>query len=204
MKASAKSEPLELKFKPLKPDRWSDFELLFGERGACGGCWCMYWRLDRKRFSEQKGAKNKAAMKRLVSEGRIPGILAYARTPASNGRARWQPVGWCSVAPRTEFPALGRSRILKPIDEREVWSVACLFVAKPFRRRGVTVGLLRAAAEYVAQRGGQVVEGYPIDPKQASMPDVFAWTGLESAFSQAGFAECARRSETRPIMRIEV
>ena len=26
---------------PLTPDRWDDFETLFGERGACGGCWCM-------------------------------------------------------------------------------------------------------------------------------------------------------------------
>jgi GNAT superfamily N-acetyltransferase len=93
---------------------------------------------------------------------------------------------------------------LKPIDEREVWSVACLFVAKPFRRRGVTVGLLRAAGEFVARRGGKIVEGYPIDPKQDSMPDVFAWTGLKSAFNKAGFSECARRSETRPIMRIDV
>jgi GNAT superfamily N-acetyltransferase len=164
----------------------------------------MYWRLDRKRFSEQKGAKNKAAMKRLVSAGQSPGILAYARTTASKGAARWQPVGWCSVAPRTDFPVLSRSRVLKPIDEREVWSVACLFVAKPFRRRGVTVGLLRAAADYVAGRGGRIVEGYPIDPKKDDMPDVFAWTGLESAFNKAGFKECARRSETRPIMRIEV
>ncbi|HEB84575.1 MAG TPA: N-acetyltransferase, partial [Bacteroidetes bacterium] len=29
---------------PLSPERWGDFEALFGERGACGGCWCMYWR----------------------------------------------------------------------------------------------------------------------------------------------------------------
>ena len=22
-------------------------EALFGERGACAGCWCMHWRLER-------------------------------------------------------------------------------------------------------------------------------------------------------------
>jgi GNAT superfamily N-acetyltransferase len=184
-----------LTFRPLIPARWKDFEDLFGERGACGGCWCMYWRLPRQTFEAQKGAKNRLAMKRIVSSGNVPGILAYY-----DGKA----VGWCSVAPRESFPALGRSRILKPLDDKPVWSVACLFVAKPYRRKGVTVGLLRAAADYVAARGGRIVEGYPVEPKTDSVPDVFAWTGLASAFRKAGFKECARRSDTRPIMRRRV
>jgi len=27
----------KLEFHPLTPERWRDFEALFGERGACGG-----------------------------------------------------------------------------------------------------------------------------------------------------------------------
>jgi GNAT superfamily N-acetyltransferase len=94
--------------------------------------------------------------------------------------------------------------VLKPLDDTPVWSVACLFVAKEHRNSGVSVQLLRAAAEHVKQHGGQVVEGYPVEPKSRRMPPAFVWTGLATAFVRAGFVECARRSETRPIMRYEI
>lgn len=181
-----------LRFAPLSPGSWNDFETLFGERGACGGCWCMWWRLKRSVFNQQKGGENKAAMRLLMEQGHIPGILAYR-----DGK----PVGWCSVAPRQEFSALERSRILKPIDEKPVWSVVCFFIDKANRNRGVTVRLLEAAIRHVERQEGKIVEGYPVEPKAGRMPDVFAYTGLASAFLKAGFKECVRRSETRPIMR---
>ena len=92
-------------------------------------------------------------------------------------------------------------RGLAPLDETPVWSVTCFFVAKDFRRQGVTVKLLRAAVEFVRERGGRVVEGYPVEPYSDAMPAAFAWTGLAAAFRKAGFKECARRSAARPIMR---
>ncbi len=69
---------MELEFHPLTPDRWADFESLFGERGACGGCWCMHWRLAHADYERQKGEANKQAMKALVASGEVPGLLAYA------------------------------------------------------------------------------------------------------------------------------
>jgi len=182
----------QLQFRPLTSDRWGDFETLFGARGACGGCWCMLWRLKRSEFEKQKGDKNKAALKAVVDSGEAPGILAYA-----NGGA----IGWCAVAPRETYPALDRSRVLKRIDDKPVWSIVCLFIAKEYRRKGVSVELLKAAAHYVRKRGVRLVEGYPVEPRKDAMPDVFAWTGVASAFLKAGFVECERRSETRPIMR---
>ena len=185
----------KLSFAPLTPDRWADFETLFGERGACGGCWCMLWRRTRAAFEAGKGAGNKSAMKALVKNDHIPGLLAY-----SNG----VPVGWCAVAPREDYPALARSRVLKAVDDTAVWSVSCLFVAKSHRHKGVSVELLKAAARFVAERGGTVVEGYPVEPKTPEMPAVFAWTGLASAFLRAGFREHRRGSATRPIMRLAI
>ena len=99
---------------------------------------------------------------------------------------------------------LSRSRILKQVDEEPVWSIVCLFVKKSLRNQGISIKLLSKAIEYVKQQGGQVVEGYPVEPKKDRMPEVFALTGLASAFRQAGFVECARRSETRPIMRYHI
>lgn len=181
-----------LEFHPLSPERWKDLESLFGERGACGGCWCMWWRLKRSQFEKQKGEENRKALKKIVDSGEIPGLLAYA-----NG----QPIAWCSVAPRETFPVLERSRTLKRIDDQPVWSVVCFFVAKPFRRKGLTVKLLRASLEYAKEHGARIVEGYPVEPKKTSIPDAFAFTGLVSVFRKARFVEVLRRSETRPIMR---
>jgi GNAT superfamily N-acetyltransferase len=184
-----------LTFHPLVPERWADLERLFGQRGACGGCWCMWWRLSRSEFTRRKGEGNRRALRRIVGAGRVPGLLAYAGG---------EPVGWCSVAPRDDFPVLDRSRTLKRVDERPVWSVVCLFVARPFRRRGVSVKLLEAAADHVRRQGGELVEGYPVESRTGAMPDAFAWTGLAQAFRDAGFEEVARRSPSRPIMRRKV
>ena len=186
------AESLKLEFHPVTQKRWSDFETLFGEKGACGGCWCMWWRLTRKEFERQKGEANRLAMKTIVESGEIPGLLAYSEK---------RPLAWCSVAPRESFPALERSRVLKKIDDRPVWSISCFFINKDFRKKGLSVRILEAAVDYVKQQGGNIVEGYPVEPKQGKTADAFAWTGLASFFKKAGFVECARRSETRPIMR---
>lgn len=185
----------KLEFHPLTPERWADLEKLFGPRGATGGCWCMYFRLPGKTYEQNKGEINRRMLKGLVDSGEPPGILAYAGV---------EPVGWCSLAPRPEYTRLEKSRILKPVDERPVWSVVCFFVAKAYRRQGVTVRLLRAAVEYAASQGAQIVEGYPLDPPEGNVPDVFAYHGLLETFRQAGFVEVERRSPTRPILRLEL
>jgi GNAT superfamily N-acetyltransferase len=152
----------------------------------------MWWRLKRSEFEQQKGEGNRKAIKRIVDSGEVPGILAYA-----DGQA----VAWCSVAPREAYPALERSRTLKQVDDKPVWSIVCFFVAKPFRGRGITLKLLRAAIEHVDKHDGKIVEGYPIEPKGGRIPDTFAYTGLVSTFREAGFVQVANRSERRPIMR---
>lgn len=151
----------------------------------------MAWRLAHQEYERGKGARNKRAFKKIVTSGDVPGLLAYIDN---------EPVGWCSVAPRSTFPFLERSRILKRLDEKPVWSVSCLFVLRPHRRRRISVKLLEAAVDFARRQGAPAIEGYPNDPP-SPMPDTFAWTGLASAFERAGFVEVARRSSHRPIMR---
>ena len=152
----------------------------------------MFWKLRRSEFEQQKGEANRREQKAIVDSGKIPGILAY-----SNG----EPVGWCAVEPRVNYSLLERSRILKPLDDQPVWSMTCFYVAKAYRHKGLTVELLHAAVEHVARQGGKIVEGYPTEPRAGSLPDAFVYTGLASAFREAGFVEVTRRSETRPIFR---
>lgn len=182
---------LKLTIRPLTPSRWRDLEKLFGRNGACAGCWCMWWRFPAARWRAQKGSGNRKAMRSLVKTGPPPGLLAY-----SDG----QPVGWCAVAPRASYGRLCNSRVLQPVDDKPVWSVTCFFVAREYRRRGVSEQLLKAAASFARKCGATMLEGYPIEPKR-EQPDIFVYTGLASAFRKAGFEEVVRRSPTRPIFR---
>jgi len=183
---------MKLDIHPLTPGRWADLVALFGARGACGGCWCMWWRLTRSEFEKRKGAGNRRSLRKLVDSGAVPGIIAYYRG---------EPVAWCSVGPRGDYSALGRSRVLAPVDDRPVWSIVCFFIAKPFRKKGLSRELIRAALAFAKERGAAIVEGYPVEPKKGITADVFAHTGLAKTFRAAGFVEVARRSETRPFMR---
>jgi GNAT superfamily N-acetyltransferase len=188
MSKAAKS----LQWRELSPETWADFERLFGERGACGGCWCMTWRRPKRDFRTESGAGNKAAMKRLMTSGAPVGILFY-----KGGEA----VGWCSVAPREQFLALANSRVWAPVDDKPVWSVSCFFLAKGARKQGLSVELLKAAAEFARQHGAKIVEGYPQDLGDKTLPAAFVWTGPQKSFDRAGFKVAERRSKAKPIMR---
>lgn len=188
---SIEPESLDLSFHPLTQKLWRDFELLFGNNGACGGCWCMYWKLRGKNFDENRGDVARQMQKSIVDSKTVPGLLAY-----SEG----YPVGWIAIEPRSAYPKLAHSRVLKPVDDQEVWSVTCFFIEKKHRHKGIAVELLKAAVEYVKKRGGKIVEGYPLELKE-NQPDPFVFTGTASAFVRAGFVEVARNGPTRPIFR---
>jgi len=177
----------------LTPDRWDDFEQLFGAKGAYGGCWCMWWRLTRAQFERQQGEQNRRAMKEIVDSGRVPGIIGYLGERS---------VAWCSVAPRSEYGALNRSRVLKPIDDRPVWSIVCFFVAREHRGHGALVELIRGAVRHAFDHGATILEAYPTVPSNDNVPPVSSYMGFPDVFASAGFVEVARPSRSKRIMRI--
>jgi GNAT superfamily N-acetyltransferase len=154
----------------------------------------MWWRLTGPQWSETRGEGNKAAFKKLVKSGAVPGILGYV-----DG----QPAGWCAIAPRVAHLRLReeRVRIFKKVDDEPVWTITCFFVARPYRRKGMMLYQLNAAVEYAKSHGATIIEGYPLDTEGAHKADTSAYTGLMSAFLKAGFVEVLRRHEGRPIMR---
>lgn len=184
--------PPAIRIEPAAAERWADLERLFGTRGACGGCWCMWYRLPRAEYERRKGAANRRLLRELVGSGAPCGVMAYAGE---------EPVGWCAIAPRAAFRRLENARTLRPVDDQPVWSIVCLFVSRRHRRRGVSVALLRGAVAYAGSFGARIVEGYPVEPASEAMPPVFAHSGTAAAFRAAGFDEVARPSPTRAIMR---
>jgi GNAT superfamily N-acetyltransferase len=189
-----KPEPkLKFSFHPLTLERWKDFEKLFGTNGACAGCWCMYWFMNKKEYDEKrKNGKTKKEMKKMVKEETVPGIIAYENE---------NPVGWIAIQPREKYTKLANSKILAPVDDKSVWSIVCFFVHKNFRKMGVSTELIKNAYNFASSKGGTIVEAYPTETKTNNSAPVFIYTGTASAFKKAGFKEVARRSETRPIMR---
>ena len=180
-----------VRFLPLTPARFPDLEALFGARGACGGCWCMWWRLTRPQYDAGRGEPNRRALRSLVGGGAVPGLLAY------EGR---HPVGWVAVEPRAAYPRLARARTLRPVDEEPVWSITCLFVAREQRRRGLTGALVDAAVEHAFRRGAPAVEAYPVVPRGATAA-AFLYTGVLSTYLGRGFEVVARPSASRAVVR---
>jgi hypothetical protein len=188
---------------PLTPERWDDLVALFGPNGASCGCWCMSFRLAGAQFRAQcagGGAANREALRALTTAGNVPGILAYEGDI---------PVGWCAVGPRSTFPKLDRSSIYRRRDDVDapadtpVWSIVCFYIGRTYRRRGVMAYLVRAAVEYVHERGGGIVEACPRrEPGDHAAGT--AWAGLLPVFTAAGFAEAARPSLVRSIVRYTV
>ena len=152
----------------------------------------MSWRLTSSAFEKLKGDGNKKTMKSLVKQKEQVGIIGYL------GK---EPVGWCSFSPREKFVRLANSRVLAPIDDQAVWSITCFFIAKKYRRTGMSVELLKAVIKFCQKKKVKILEGYPTVPYNENIPAAFAWTGIPSAFEKAGFIEVARRSKSRPIMR---
>lgn len=179
----------------MTPERWGDLVRLFGERGAYGGCWCMWWRVSSSEFRAETGAGNREAMRSTVESGRVPGLLAYL-----DG----EPAGWISVGPRADFPRLERSPLTRELEGGEPWSVVCFYVDRRHRLRGVAAALLDAAVRYALEHGAEAVEGYPYDPEAASTRPPEAWTGVPSLFLQAGFREVARPRPGRPVMWLDL
>jgi GNAT superfamily N-acetyltransferase len=154
----------------------------------------MAWRVSRSQFARQGRDGNKHALRALVDAGDVPGLLAYVAGEAA---------GWCAVGPREVFPVLGRSPVLRPIDDIPVWSVVCFAVASPFRRQGLSAALLRAAIAYAHAHGARFLEGYPVD-RPAGEPAILTPTGAASTFRAAGFREVGRRTPDRPILRYTI
>lgn len=154
----------------------------------------MYWRLPRggKLWLEQKGAKNKRAFKRLVNSGRVLGCLAFAGG---------EPVGWCCVGPREDFPRLQRTKALATDWDASTWSVVCFYIRSAWRGKGVASALLDEAVAVARAHGARTLEAYPVKVKAdgSLMPAAFAWTGAPRLFEKAKFADVTPPGNSRPI-----
>jgi GNAT superfamily N-acetyltransferase len=171
---------MRLTTREVDPESFPDVEALFGKNGACGGCWCQAWRIEKgERWNEIKGAPAKKRLRKGILAGATHGILAF------DGAT---PVGWCTFGPRDSFPRLNRARSLKCDDASRVWSLPCFFVTRDHRGRGVAKAMLVHALRAMKERGAEFAEAYPSKPgRDGRYIATFSWTGTMSLFEKAGF-----------------
>jgi GNAT superfamily N-acetyltransferase len=179
---------------PLTHETWSDLEQLFARPGGSivRGCWCMYYRKSGKvSVNSSSGEDNKQQLQELLDGDTAPGLIGYLDGV---------PVGWISLGPRGDYHKLRRSRVMKPVDEVEVWSIVCTYIDKAHRGLGVQHRLLAAAIDFARDNGVRMLEAYPVDKPERSHDD-FMFFGSRTLYARAGFTEVVRRSPTRIVMR---
>lgn len=154
--------------------RFEDFATVVGtKRADARGCWCMSYRDSRVEPSERPGW-----MSAQCTSEPGPGVLVYVDDEVA---------GWCSVAPRSTYRRLMRSRTLPQVDDRDPWSAVCFVVRPAHRRRGLMHVLLAGAVDHAAAHGAEVVEGYPVDVGDDRVDLISGYVGTTRLFEQAGF-----------------
>lgn len=170
--------------------RFDDFRLVVGTKSTtAGGCWCTAYR-DASVPTDQRADY----MRQQCETDPGPGVLAYVDD---------EPAGWCSVAPRSTYRRLMRSRTIPFVDDRDPWSVVCFVVRPPFRKRGLMHALLAGAVEHARAHGAEVVEGYPVEAGGTRVDLISGYVGSVELFEAGGFevvAPTSGRSGGRPRM----
>jgi GNAT superfamily N-acetyltransferase len=164
--------------RPLTPDRVDDFATVANPNRRPSHCWCLSHRLSAREITELGGGSREAAFRALCARENPPGVIGY-----EDG----EPVGWCSIGPRSENTRLSQSRLIRPLDDVPVWSIICVVIRGGHRRRGYTTPLINGAVEYAATRGAPAVESYPVDPGSGRIDLTMAFVGTRAMFANAGF-----------------
>jgi ribosomal protein S18 acetylase RimI-like enzyme len=190
----------DLDIQPLTPERFGDLAALFEEGGDPKWCWCTYFRVRGRDWSNSTAESNRAELESRAGDDPPAGLLAY-----DGDRV----VGWVSLGPRTTYERLEASRVLAPVDERPAWSIVCFVVSRSARGRGVARAMLDAAIRHAKAHGATLLEAYPVDTAGERVPAANAYRGTLRMFEAAGFTEVARRranasSPERPIVRLEI
>lgn len=180
---------MKLRIRPLTQELWPALEEMFGAKGGCGGCWCMYWRIGPA-YARRERDSNKADFRRVVADGPPPGLIAFDGDVA---------VGWCQLTKRDGL--LWLDRAWPQVGDAPPWSISCFYVRIEYRRQGITSSLIREAIKTARRAGAKTLEAYPLDGDLSSSA---SGTGYVSTFERAGFEAAAHRSPARPVMRLDL
>lgn len=175
-----------IKIKPVEQTNWTDFENLFECKGGPSYCWCMAWRMINEELKANTSSNRKRFIKKRVDEGTPIGLLFYNKN---------EPIAWCSIAPRNTYQRL------KGDDSIEnVWSLACFYIKKEFRDKGLIHRMIKSAERYAKENGANFLEAYPVQPDSPS----YRFMGFIDTFEKAGFKFVKMAGSRRHVMTKKV
>ncbi|RHX84295.1 GNAT family N-acetyltransferase [Leptospira stimsonii] len=172
----------QIKIKPVTKSNWDDFEVLFESRGLLNNCWCMAWRMTKEELKCNNAKCRKEYIRERIFSNIPIGLLAYSNTEA---------IAWCSVAPRETFQRLGGDESLE-----NVWSIACFYIEKEFRDKGLLNLLIEEAMNYAKKKGAKYMEAYPVNPDSPS----YRYMGFVKTFEKLGFNYIKKAGKRRYVM----
>jgi GNAT superfamily N-acetyltransferase len=176
--------------KALDETTWDAFAALVEKNnGVFGGCWCIG-------FHPEGGGKDATpALNRRRKLERVRAGTAHAALVFDGDDC----VGWCQFGAPDEVPRIkSRAAYEKGQSIRPDWRIACNFVGKGHRRRGVATAALAGALDLIASLGGGIVEGYP--EAAGSVPAGFLFNGALSTYERLGFVRDRRIGKHRWVV----
>jgi len=148
-------------------------EVVGTKRPDAGGCWCMSYRDARVPNLERPGY-----LRGECAADPGPGVLAHVDDRVA---------GWCSIAPRSTYRRLMRSRTITFLDDRAAWGAVYFVVRPSFRGRGLMHDLLDGAVAHAAEHGAQLVECYPIESAGTKVDVISGYVGTVELFGAHAF-----------------
>jgi GNAT superfamily N-acetyltransferase len=175
----------------LDESTWDAFAALVERNnGVFGGCWCMGF------HPEGVHGETTPALNRERKLARVRAGTAHAALVLDGDDC----LGWCQFGAPDELPRIkSRAAYEKGLTSLPDWRIACHFVGKGHRRKGVATAALAGALDLIAGLGGGVVEGYP--EAAGAVPAGFLFNGALSTFEALGFTRDRQIGKHRWVVR---
>lgn len=162
--------------RPLEPETWEAFaDLVERNNGIFGGCWCI-----GNHVEYQRGVSDPRTLKeQLVREGRAHAALVFDDA----GDAQ----GWCQYGTPQELDLKHRRAYEQDPPPPASWRIACIFVDKRHRGRGIARAALEGALAQIATAGGGRVEAISETTAGREAQGRFLFSATVELFEQLGF-----------------
>jgi GNAT superfamily N-acetyltransferase len=173
----------------LDESTWEAFAALVeANNGVFGGCWCMGFHGD--------DGRNDAGLNRERKLERVRAGTTHAALVFEGDDC----LGWCQFGAPGELPRIkSRKEYEQGLTTPPDWRIACNFVGKGNRRRGVASAALAGVLDLIAGLGGGTVEGYPEDA--VGVPAGFLFNGALSTYEKLGFERDRKIGKHRWVVR---
>lgn len=196
-------EPGALEIRPANEASWEELQAVFGTRGLGARCQCQRYKLlPRESFATQPVEERQSRLREQTDCGQPD-------APSTSGLVAYQdgePVGWCAVQPRPEFPGLRHSQVPwagrdQDRADASIWAITCVFARAHHRRQGVARALIEGAVGFARSRGAAALEAYPMTTNAAIAEELHV--GTIASYLAAGFTEVSRPTKRRAVVRLD-